>query len=30
MKFNKKTFEIIFFARAGQGAKSIAESLAQA
>ncbi|MDX9913663.1 MAG: 2-oxoacid:acceptor oxidoreductase family protein [Candidatus Moranbacteria bacterium] len=30
MKFNKETFEIIFFARAGQGAKSIAESLAQA
>jgi len=30
MKFNKKTFEIIIFARAGQGAKSIAESLAQA
>lgn len=30
MKFNKKTFEIIFFARAGQGAKSIAESVAQA
>ncbi len=30
MKFNKDTFEIIFFARAGQGAKSAAEILAQA
>jgi len=30
MKFNKETFEIIIFARAGQGGKSIAESLAQA
>jgi len=30
MKFNKSTFEIIFFARAGQGAKSAAEILAQA
>lgn len=30
VKFNKKTFEIIFFARAGQGAKSAAETLAQA
>ncbi len=30
MKFNKKTFEIIFFARAGQGAKTAAEILAQA
>jgi len=29
MKFNKDTFEIIFFARAGQGAKTIAEILAQ-
>ncbi|NCA94412.1 MAG: pyruvate synthase, partial [Sphingobacteriia bacterium] len=30
MKFNKKTFEVIIFARAGQGGKSLAESLAQA
>lgn len=30
MKFNKPTFEIIFFARAGQGAKTAAELLAQA
>ena len=30
MKFNKKTFEIIFFARAGQGAKTAAEIVAQA
>lgn len=30
MKFNKDTFEITFFARAGQGAKSAAEILAQA
>ncbi len=30
MKFNKSTFEIIFFARAGQGAKTAAELLAQA
>ena len=30
MKFNKPTFEIIFFARAGQGAKTAAEILAQA
>jgi pyruvate ferredoxin oxidoreductase gamma subunit len=30
MKFNKDTFEIIFFARAGQGAKTAAEILAQA
>jgi pyruvate ferredoxin oxidoreductase gamma subunit len=30
MKFNKNTFEIIFFARAGQGAKTAAEILAQA
>lgn len=30
MKFNKETFEVIIFARAGQGGKSIAESLAQA
>jgi pyruvate ferredoxin oxidoreductase gamma subunit len=30
MKFNKNSFEIIFFARAGQGAKSAAEVLAQA
>lgn len=30
MKFNKDTFEIIFFARGGQGAKSAAEILAQA
>lgn len=29
MKFNKDTFEIIFFARAGQGAKTAAEILAQ-
>lgn len=29
MKFNKNTFEITFFARAGQGAKSTAEILAQ-
>ncbi|MFC1645535.1 2-oxoacid:acceptor oxidoreductase family protein [Patescibacteria group bacterium] len=29
MKFNKDTFEIIFFARAGQGGKSAAEVLAQ-
>jgi pyruvate ferredoxin oxidoreductase gamma subunit len=30
MKFNKETFEIIFFARAGQGAKTAAEIVAQA
>ncbi len=30
MKFNKPTFEIIFFARAGQGAKTAAEIVAQA
>jgi pyruvate ferredoxin oxidoreductase gamma subunit len=30
MKFNKDTFEIIFFARAGQGAKTAAEIVAQA
>lgn len=30
MKFNKDTFEIIFFARGGQGAKVAAEILAQA
>ncbi len=30
MKFNKDTFEIIFFARAGQGAKTAAEIIAQA
>lgn len=30
MKFNKETFEIIFFARAGQGAKTAAEIIAQA
>ncbi|MFC1608936.1 2-oxoacid:acceptor oxidoreductase family protein [Patescibacteria group bacterium] len=29
MKFNKDTFEVIFFARAGQGGKSAAEVLAQ-
>jgi len=29
MKFDKNTFEITFFARAGQGAKSVAEILAQ-
>lgn len=29
MKFNKDTFEIIFFARAGQGAKTAAELIAQ-
>lgn len=30
MKFNKDTFEIIFFARAGQGSKTAAEIVAQA
>lgn len=30
MKFHKETFEVIFFARGGQGAKSAAEILAQA
>ncbi len=30
MKFNKNTFEIIFFARGGQGAKTAVEVLAQA
>ncbi len=30
MKFNKNTFEIIFFARAGQGAKTAAEVIVQA
>jgi pyruvate ferredoxin oxidoreductase gamma subunit len=30
MKFNKDTFEVTFFARAGQGAKTAAEILAQA
>lgn len=30
MKFNKDAFEIIFFARAGQGAKTAAEIVAQA
>ncbi|MCX6765927.1 MAG: 2-oxoacid:acceptor oxidoreductase family protein [Candidatus Moranbacteria bacterium] len=30
MKFNKDTFEIIFFARAGQGAKTAAEIIVQA
>jgi len=30
MKLNKDIFEIIFFARAGQGAKTIAEIIAQA
>lgn len=30
MKFNKDTFEIIFFARAGQGAKTAVELIAQA
>ncbi len=30
MKFNKETFEMIFFARAGQGAKTAAEIIAQA
>jgi pyruvate ferredoxin oxidoreductase gamma subunit len=30
MKFNKDIFEIIFFARAGQGAKTAAELIAQA
>jgi len=30
MKFNKETFEVTIFARAGQGGKSLAESLAQA
>ena len=30
MKLNKNTFEIIFFARAGQGAKTAAEIVAQA
>lgn len=30
MKFNKSAFEIIFFARAGQGAKTAAEIVAQA